>query len=126
MTQGFFLFVFAVILAILLLQSLLSAVRRQDTGANRSRGTRVAAVVSHVARRVDPSPPDENPAPTPTAADEWYIECTWIDPRSGAAYTFRSDEVDAATAATYALGSPISVLIAPGKPDRYFVEVAEP
>lgn len=104
-----------------------SAARRQDVGPRRARGTRVAAVVSRFVPRAVESAPDTATADaaTPSAADQWSIECQWTEPRSGAVYTFRSDAVDDATARAYTVGAPIAVLIAPGDPDRYFVEVVE-
>ncbi len=124
MTQGFFFLVFVVICAILLFQWLFSAARRQDLGPRRARGTRVAAVVSRIVPRASDSVPAS--ADTPTPAGQWYIECQWTEPRSGAIYTFRSDALDDTTARSYTVGAPIAVLIAPGNPNSYFVEVVEP
>jgi hypothetical protein len=124
MTQGFFFLVFVVIIAILLFQWLLSAARRQDLGPRRARGARVAAVVSRIIPRADDGAPVPDTAPM--TAEQWYIECQWTEPRSGAVYTFRSDALNDATARAYTVGAPIAVLIAPGSPDRYFVEVVEP
>ena len=96
MTQGFFFLVFVVIIAILLLQ--VAALRRASPGSRPPArpGTRVAAVVSRIVPRG--TAPRTRHSATPTPAAQWYIECQWTDPRSGSIYTFRSAEVDDATA----------------------------
>jgi hypothetical protein len=128
---AFVFLVFLVIAGLLAFQLLL---RQQQVAELRRTGQRVIAGVTRVVHeRVQtnpgatiPGPPDlpNTPAP-PTFADRWYIECQWTDPKTRYTYTFRSDAVDQPTAALYAPSAPITVLIQPGDPDTYFVEVAE-
>jgi hypothetical protein len=133
MTQGFFYLVFVVILGVVALRWLLAVARRQEVGGLRRSGTRVAATVSRVVHEqiqtnpgaMLPATPDAPAIPAaPVYADRWYVECRWEDTHSGRVYTFRSDALDAASAQAYPAGSPITVLIAPGDPDSYYVEIA--
>jgi len=129
--------VFLVIAGLLAFQLLL---RQQEVADLRRAGQRVVATVTRIAHErvqtnpgalavpATPATPAVPATPampaTPTYADRWYIECQWTDPRSKYTYTFRSDPLDQATAEAYDEGSPITVLIRPGDPDTYFVEVA--
>jgi hypothetical protein len=136
MTQGFFYLVLVVILGVGGLWWLLAAARRPEMDGLRRSGTRVGATVSSVVHeRIQTEPgamtlattdaPDMPAIPAaPVYADRWYVECRWEDTRSGRVYTFRSDALDAESARAYPAGSPITVLIAPGDPDRYYVEIA--
>lgn len=129
LTALFFL-VFLVIAGLLAFQLLL---RQQQVAELRRSGQRVVAGVTRVihervqtnAGATIPGPPGMPPTPAPsTFADRWYIECRWTDPKTRYSYTFRSDAVDHSTAALYAPGAPITVLMQPGDPETYYVEVA--
>lgn len=129
--ESLFGLVFIVALAIIGYGIVQSFLRAEEVDELRRSGTRIAATVTNVLHErvqsnpgMPPNPATGMPASAPTYRDDWYIEATWADPATGAVYSFKSDRLDRNDATRYAAGQPITVLIAPNDPTRYYVEIA--
>lgn len=122
---------FIVVLGIFAFGIVQSFLRAQQVDELRRTGTRVAATVTSVLHervQTNPGMPANNttgmPPTAPTYRDDWYVEATWTDPNTGATHQFKSDRLTRADATRYAAGQPITVLIDPADPTRYYVEIA--
>ena len=130
-TGGLFTLVFLLILGIIVWGIIRTVLRAGEIDELRRAGTRVAATVTNIVRErvqasagTPPNPATHTPGSMATYRDDWYIEAEWTDPHTGATYHFKSDRLDEFDARRYAAGEPITILIAPNDPSRYYVEIA--
>jgi len=128
---GVFTLFFLIVLGVIAWGIIRNVPRAGEIDELRRSGTRVAATVTNLLHeRVQsspataPSPATHTPGGMATHRDDWYIEAEWADPRTGATHRFTSDRLDEFDARRYAAGEPITVLVDPNDPARYYVEVA--
>jgi hypothetical protein len=129
--SGLFTLFFLIVLGVILYQVVRQVMRSREIGQLEQSGKRIAANVTNVVHeRVQtnmgqpPNPATHMPATAPTYRDDWFVEAQWTDPQTGREYAFKSDRLDREDAIRYAAGDPITVMIDPVDPDRYYVELA--
>jgi len=122
---------FLVVIGLIVWQVVRAIMRTQEIDELRRSGKRVATTVTNILHeRVQssaataPNPATNMPGRAATYRDDWYVEAEWTDPQSGQAYAFKSERLDREGAMRYHAGDPITVLVAPGDPSRYYVEIA--
>lgn len=96
--------------------------RQGEIADLRRRGTRIAATVSGIVHERRQTGMGVNHLPV--YSDYWRVVAEWTDPQSGIAHTFRSEDLAYAPSHQYFAGSPITVLVDPTDPSRYYVEIA--
>lgn len=128
---GLFTLIFLVVVGFILWQVLREVLRTQEIDELRHSGKRVAATVANILHErvqtnagMPPNPTTHTPGSPPTYRDDWFVDARWTDPRTGIAHAFKSDRLDRDDAMRYAAGDPITVLVDPSDPERYYVEVA--
>ena len=126
-----FALVFVIVLCVIGFGIVQTFMRTQQVDELRRSGMRVAATVTNVLHervQTNPGMPPNTttgmPPTAPTYRDDWYVEAVWTNPQTSATYTFKSDRLTRADALQYAAGQPITVLIDPSDPTRYYVEIA--
>jgi hypothetical protein len=122
---------FLIVLGVIVWQVVRSIMRSQEIDELRRSGKRVAATVTTILHeRVQssaataPNPATNMPARAAQYRDDWYVEAEWADPQTGQAYAFKSERLDREGAMRYHAGDPITVLVDPSDPSRYYVEIA--
>ena len=129
--SGLFTLFFLVVVGFILWQVLREVLRKQEIDELQHSGKRVAATVTNILHErvqtnagMPPNPTTHMPASAPTYRDDWFVEASWTDPQTGSTHAFKSDRLDRDDAMRYAAGDPITVLVDPSDPERYYVEVA--
>jgi hypothetical protein len=130
--SGLFTLFFLIVLGVILYQVARQVMRSQEVSQLEQSGKRVAATVTNVLHeRVQTNagqplnPTTHMPGTAPTYRDDWFVEARWTDPQSDREYSFKSDRLDREDAVRYAAGDPITVMIDPADPGRYYVEIAQ-
>lgn len=115
--------VFFMIVLIVMGAALVQTFLRQGEIADlRQHGRRVIATVTDVVHERRQTGTGINHMPV--YSDYWRVVAEWTDTQTSIAHTFRSEDLAYAPSHQYYPGSPITVLIDPGDPGRYYVEIA--
>lgn len=122
---------FLIVVGLIVWQVVRSIMRTQEVDELRRSGKRVAATVTNILHErvlaragTPPNLATNMPGSAPIYRDDWYVEAEWADPQTGQTYAFKSERLDREDAMRYHAGDPITVLVDPGDPSRYYVEIA--
>jgi uncharacterized protein DUF3592 len=122
---------FLIVLGVVVWQVVRAVMRSQEIDELRRSGRRIAATVTNILHErvqsspaTPPNPATNMPARAARYRDDWYVEAGWTDPQTSQSYAFKSERLDREEAMRYRAGDPITVLVDPGDPGRYYVEIA--
>jgi hypothetical protein len=113
---------FLLALGLVMIAVVRGVTRHNAVAELRQTGRAVTATVTRIQQRTATTHAGSPPQQIPHASTDYYIEATWADPRTGVGRDFRSDCVDWWTSRKYQPGAPITVLLDPNDPSRYYVD----
>ncbi len=129
--SSLFTLLFLIVIGLIVWQVVRSIMRTQEIDELRRSGKRVAATVTNIRHErvqsraaTPPNPATHMPGSPPIYRDDWYVEAEWTDPQTGQTYAFKSERLGREDAMRYHAGDPITVLMDPSDPSRYYVEIA--